>query len=136
MHDQPSPPAFPQHASAPGVRLSFPITVHIAHCVVQTGDPEFQQKVLNHFSAQHAQGVQIMSQISDFAGRVQANVDKLTADIDAVAQLVQTLQTSAGQITPEDQATLDALEQKVATLTGNADKLVPPVPGGATPPTP
>lgn len=77
-----------------------------------------------------------MSQISDFAGRVQANVDKISTDIAAVAQLVQTLQTSAGTITPEDQATLDALEAKVATLTGAADNLVPPVPGTpATPPT-
>lgn len=111
------------------VTVTGPITVH-------AGDPCFQEKVLDHLTGLKTQGAHIMSQISDFAGRVQANVDKISTDIAAVAQLVQTLQTSAGTITPEDQATLDALEAKVATLTGAADNLVPPVPGTpATPPT-
>lgn len=79
-----------------------------------------------------------MSAISEFAAKQQAHNDKLDAGIDGVAgdiqvlkDLIAQLQNSAGQITPEDQATLDALEKKsgeTADKVAALDELTPPPP--------
>jgi uncharacterized protein YaaN involved in tellurite resistance len=83
----------------------------------------------------------IMSAISDFAAKQAAHNDKidkaidgLTADIQALKDLIATLQNSPDEISAEDQATLDALETKAgqtADKLAALDDLTPP-----TPPTP
>lgn len=63
----------------------------------------------------------IMSAISDFAAKQQAHNDKINKAVDDIATQIKTmsdliakLQSSPGTITPEDQATLDALEAAAA----------------------
>lgn len=84
----------------------------------------------------------IMSKISEFAEKqnahntaIDAAIDGLAEDNKALTELIATLQNSAGTISAEDQATLDALEARTAT---QAEKLAaldaltpPPVPPAA-----
>lgn len=65
------------------------------------------------------QGIQIMSSISEFAGKVNAAfegistaVDGVKADVEGLKAKIQELQDSAGQISPEDQALLDDIQAK------------------------
>lgn len=84
----------------------------------------------------------IMSKISEFADAVEAHnsavdaaVQGLTDDIANLNKQITDLQNSAGTITPEDQARLDAIQarsQSVADKLASLDALTPPV----TPPTP
>lgn len=69
----------------------------------------------------------IMSKISDFAtaqnafnDQIDQAVTGLTGDIKTLNDLITTLQNSNGAITPEDQASLDALQARAKTI---ADKL-------------
>lgn len=62
-----------------------------------------------------------MSAISDFAVKQQTHNDKINKAVDDIAvqiktmsDLIATLQTSPGTITPADQATLDQLEAAAA----------------------
>lgn len=81
-------------------------------------------------------GERIMSAISDFAdkmtehnAKVDAAVAGLTTDISTLEAQIAALQNSAGQITPEDQALLDGIEQKagqVADKLAALDALTPP----------
>lgn len=81
--------------------------------------------------------VTLMSQISDFAAKVQAfqdaqdiAIDGLTADVKSLNDKIAALQTSAGQITPEDQALLDAVQahgQAIADKLSALDAQTPPV---------
>lgn len=64
----------------------------------------------------------IMSAISDYAGRVNTAFDKIGTAVDGLVddvaflkEKIEELQNTAGQITPEDQALLDALEARVGT---------------------
>lgn len=74
--------------------------------------------------------------IKAFSDQVQTGLDKLSTDLGGIKTeiadlnaLVQTLQNSPGEISPEDQATLDAVSTKVQTLVNSADALtVPTVP--------
>lgn len=75
----------------------------------------------------------IMSQISDYAGRVNTAFDAIGTSVDAIVsaqtgiagdvtelkRIILELQTNPGPISPEDQALLDALEVKI---TGLVDK--------------
>lgn len=84
----------------------------------------------------------IMSAISTFAEkqaafneRIDAAVVGLKGDVDALNAKIEELQNSAGTITPEDQALLDALEArgdaiaaKVEALDAMTPPVVPPVP--------
>lgn len=80
----------------------------------------------------------IMSAISDFAAKQNAHNDAidqsisgLQADIQALNDAIKKLQDSAGQITPEDQALLDAIDargQTVADKLAALDALTPPAP--------
>lgn len=80
----------------------------------------------------------IMSAISDFVGRQNAFNDRLDAAVDGVAAdvqqlkaLIEKLQNSPGQITPEDQALLDQLETRVGaavTKLEALDAMTPPEP--------
>lgn len=75
----------------------------------------------------HETQCKIMSAISDFAAQVDAFNDKvdkaidgLQADVNDLKQQIAVLQNSSGAITPEDQATLDRIQQRAAAV---ADKL-------------
>lgn len=79
-----------------------------------------------------------MSAISDFATKQNAFNDRLDAaiagiqgDVDTLNAAILKLQNSAGAITPEDQATLDALQARGAGITAKLealDALTPPTP--------
>lgn len=84
----------------------------------------------------------IMSAISDFKtkqdahnAKIDAAVAGLTADIEAQTALIQQLQSTQGQITPEDQALLDEIDSRNAAIAAKLealDALNPP----SVPPTP
>lgn len=75
----------------------------------------------------------IMSAISEYAGRVQAHLDNISSAVDGLGTAVAgvgkdvlwlkdkiaELQNSNGGISPEDQALLDAIEARVGTLAIN-----------------
>lgn len=97
-------------------------------------------------------GGMIMSKISEFAEKqnahnekigvgidnINTSLDGLTSDIQEMKDLIQKLQNSSGEISAEDQATLDQLEAKSDSaeknVTAAADKakaldaLNPPIP--------
>ena len=60
--------------------------------------------------------IQIMSAISDYAAKQQAVFDKMTADLKAITDLINKLQTTPGPISAEDQATLDDLQAKATAF--------------------
>lgn len=78
-----------------------------------------------------------MSAISEFAAKqdahniaIDASIAGVTGDIQTLNDLIKTLQTSAGTISPEDQATLDRLDaagQAAADKVAALDALTPPV---------
>ena len=79
-----------------------------------------------------------MTAISDFAAKQNAynadvsnRLDAIQEEITTLNTQITTLQNSPGQITPADQATLDALVTSGASLQAKADALVnlpaPPV---------
>jgi outer membrane murein-binding lipoprotein Lpp len=77
---------------------------------------------------------QIMSQITDFAAKCQASLDKVSGDLDSITTdiaalntLIQTLQNSPGTLGPADQAALDTIATNAAALATKADGVVPPV---------
>lgn len=71
-----------------------------------------------------------MSAISDYAQRVNTvfdsigqAVDGIVADIDFLKKKIEDLQNSSGQITPEDQALLDAIEARANTVASKVKAL-------------
>lgn len=59
--------------------------------------------------------------IQSFASRVNTHLDEVgksvdgvVADITELKRLITVLQASQGQVTPEDQATIDAIELRIA----------------------
>ena len=67
-----------------------------------------------------------MSAISDFATKqnahndaIDAAVSGLTGDVKNLQDQIAKLQASQGQITPEDQALLDAIDARSSRLPGN-----------------
>lgn len=79
------------------------------------------------FAQIQTQLTEIMSAISDFATKqnahndaIDAAVSGLTTDVADLKAQIAALQSSAGQITPEDQSLLDDIETRAA---GIADKL-------------
>jgi hypothetical protein len=83
-------------------------------------------------------GEKIMSAISDFSVKLNAFNDQmdvavsdLQGDIKSLNDTILKLQNSTGQVTPEDQASLDALQargQDIADKLNALDALTPPVP--------
>lgn len=72
----------------------------------------------------------IMSKISDFAGQMNAFTDRqdkavadLQEDVKSLSAKIDELQASAGQITPEDQALLDAIQARASTVADKLDAL-------------
>ena len=88
--------------------------------------------------ALHRLGAALMSKISEFAqaqnafnDRLDTAIQGLTGDLAELSRQIAVLQESQGQITPEDQATLDALQARAAAMTAKLealDALTPPVP--------
>lgn len=80
----------------------------------------------------------IMSAISDFAAkqnafndRIDTAVQGLTGDVTALKDEITKLQNSPGTITPEDQASLDAIQARTDAITTKLealDALTPPTP--------
>lgn len=80
----------------------------------------------------------IMSAISDFAAKQNAFNDRMDAavaglqgDVKTLNDQIAALQATQGQITPEDQALLDQIEQRgdaIATKLEALDALTPPTP--------
>lgn len=74
----------------------------------------------------------IMSVISDFADKVDANFQKVQDGITALDTEIQAFQNSPGTMSAADQARLDAIVSKSAALAVAANAPVtPPVPPGA-----
>jgi ABC-type transporter Mla subunit MlaD len=71
---------------------------------------------------------------NEFNARAEAAIQGIGGDITKLNDLITTLQNSAGQISPEDQATLDQLQtagEAVAKKFEALDALTPPaVPAG------
>lgn len=83
---------------------------------------------------------EIMATIQEFATTVQQSftristaVDGVVADVDALKAKIDELQNSPGQITPEDQALLDAIQNQAGAV---ADKLEALDAATETPPAP
>ena len=77
----------------------------------------------------------IMSAISDFAAkqaafndRIDAAIAGVTGDIATLNTLIATLQNTPGPISPEDQATLDALEVKGGAIAAKLEALDASIP--------
>lgn len=82
-----------------------------------------------------------MSAISDFTTKLNAFFDRqdtaitdIQGDIKFLKETIDKLQTSPGPITPEDQALLDAMQDRVAGTTTKVEAVAgetpPPVPPG------
>lgn len=79
-----------------------------------------------------------MSAVSDFAAKMKSHNDKvdiavagLQGDIGTLKDQIAKLQASAGTISAEDQATLDAIEANAGAVSDKLDaldSLTPPVP--------
>jgi hypothetical protein len=80
----------------------------------------------------------IMSAISDFSvkqnafnDRMDTAIEGIKGDVKTLNDKIEALQNSAGQITPEDQALLDAIEARGDAITSKLealDALTPPTP--------
>lgn len=75
-------------------------------------------------------GNRMAEAIQQFANRVEAKFDEIGASVDGIVADVQflkdkitELQNSAGTVTPEDQARLDAIEARIGTLAGKTAEL-------------
>jgi len=83
----------------------------------------------------------LMSQLSDYAGRVSTHLDKIDAahsglseDVAFLKAEITRIQNSAGTVTPEDQAILNAMEARISAMSDRVAALdaltPPPVPAG------
>ena len=85
-------------------------------------------QILNKLEAIEGKVNQLMSQVTDFAAKVQANFDVLTAKIQALDTLIQNFQNSPGTLSATDQAALDKIAAESAALVTAADAPLPPAP--------
>jgi len=75
---------------------------------------------------------QLMSQISDFAAKVNANFASIKAGIASLDAQIQAFQNSPGTLSAADQAALDAIVASSTALATAANAaVVPPVPPAA-----
>jgi hypothetical protein len=68
----------------------------------------------------------IMSAISDFADKVDANFAKIQSGITALDAEIQAFQNSPGTLSPDDQARLDSIVAKSSALADAANAPVTP----------
>ena len=71
---------------------------------------------------------QLMSQVTDFAAKVQAHFDSITAKIKSLDDKIQAFQNSPGTLSAADQAALDVIANESAALDTAADAPLPPAP--------
>lgn len=81
--------------------------------------------------------IKIMSAISDFSTKINAFFDRqdaaitdLQGDVKSLSDQIAALQSSAGAITPEDQALLDGIQSRASAVSDKLDALdalTPPV---------
>jgi hypothetical protein len=69
------------------------------------------------------QGAQFMSQITDFAAKVETNFAGIKAGIQALDEKITALQNSPGMLSASDQAALDAIVADSAALVTTANAL-------------
>lgn len=74
---------------------------------------------------------QLMSQISDFAAKVNTNFASIKAGIASLDAQIQAFQNSPGTLSTADQAALDGIVAASATLATAANAIVPPTPPAA-----
>jgi hypothetical protein len=107
---------------------------------------QFQWMVTHHhFVTKHdleTSTCKIMSAISDFATKQAAFNDRqdaaiagLTSDIQNLEDQIAKLQSTQGAITPEDQALLDGIQARAATISDKLDALDALTPPVVPPPT-
>lgn len=88
--------------------------------------------ILVYLEAARRERKKNMSALGTQLGRISTGIDKLVTDLGEIKDLVSKLQTSDGPISPEDQATLDALETKVNNTVTEADAIIPAPPAPTT----
>lgn len=115
---------------------------HLAHALKDLADAvrhassqSRKNSILNRLDTMETH---IMSAISDFAAkqaafndRIDAAVTGLGGDVASLKDEILKLQNSSGAITPEDQASLDAIQARtetIATKLEALDALTPPTP--------
>lgn len=100
-----------------------------------TGSPAELAEIIKLLRAQSVQIGKLMSAISDFAAKVDANFTAIQAGItnlDAQIQSLDAALATAGSLSPADQALLDGVvAQSAALATAAAAPVTPPAP--ATP---
>ncbi len=112
------------------------------HCGKSSEDPAFARKLDEIERAIHHMEKLIMATLSEafntyatdqaaFNASQKADLDAISTKIDGLNTLITQLQTSAGTVTPEDQATIDKLEAAGKDLVASADALA-----GKAPPAP
>lgn len=75
------------------------------------------------------QNDKLMSAISDFSAKVEANFARVNAGIQALDKKIQDFQNSPGTLSPADQAALDQISADSDKLATAAEVVVPvPVP--------
>lgn len=100
-------------------------------------DQALEHKLGCYFAMLGQQVENIMTKISEFADQMKAFSDRqekavsdLQDDVKFLTDKIAELQNSAGQITPEDQASLDALQARASAISDKLDALdalTPPV---------
>lgn len=68
-----------------------------------------------------------MSQVTDFAAKVETNFASIKSGIQALDDKIVAFQNSPGVLSPEDQAALDQIVADSAALATAANAVVPPV---------
>jgi len=83
-----------------------------------------------------------MSAVTDFAALEQADLDAISAKVDAIITgisaldaLITSLQNSPGTLSASDQAALDAIQASSKALVQKANAVVTAAPGSNPPPT-
>ena len=61
--------------------------------------------------------------MNGFFARQDKDIADIQTQMDGLNASIKTLQDSAGQITPADQATLDTIQAKASTLSDSLDKM-------------
>ncbi len=88
----------------------------------------WQNEVITLLRAIEAQGTIVMSQLTDFRDKVEANFAAVSTGIKSLNDKITALQNSPGVLTPEDQAALDQIQADAQKLADSVTAAVPPVP--------
>lgn len=102
------------------------IVLHVVHHL----GPALERKLDWGLNALLRKGDRIMTAIAEFSEQMKAFFDRqdaavsdLQADVKFLKDKIAELQNSPGEITPEDQALLDALEERANATAGRLEAL-------------